>query len=413
MWRGDRFEIADPATPLGMLQRGRGAAYLWAREAPPEEAARLLLRCLEEDPRWDRGVEDRTPLYVDVAHRVRLHPAPLLAILAEDVDRHPHASHWMTATVLGALARHGDEEARAGLLDVVASGPGWEPAAFLLVENGLTEGVEARLARRMREDDAAREELADGLLDPWRHEPWRSWSRRELVLETIAEARRARERERAGRAPHPGMELDELLAHPDRLPAAEALAESAVRDGRLHWIARDPISPYRGRAFLALSMREDDELVDEAAAIVSADERPLAVDARRYLRDLPAGPARAHALEWRLGDDPRLAELARQMRCDDATEADVSEIVGWMEPALDAGRMLELCDILDALEHFSGLGPFPGVDRVFEEAPYSFARIRAVALMRLSDPDFAEHRADECLWDGEERIRELGADAQI
>jgi hypothetical protein len=52
------------------------------------------------------------------------------------------------------------------------------------------------------------------------------------------------------------------------------------------------------------------------------------------------------------------------------------------------------------------------VDRVFEEAPYSFARIRAVALMRLSDPDFAELRADECLWDGEERIRELGADAQ-
>ena len=30
MWRGERFEIADPSTPLGMLQRGRGAAYLWA-----------------------------------------------------------------------------------------------------------------------------------------------------------------------------------------------------------------------------------------------------------------------------------------------------------------------------------------------------------------------------------------------
>jgi len=61
MWRGERFEIADPSTPLGMLQRGRGAAYLWAREAPPEEAARLLLRCLDEDPRWDRTVEDSTP----------------------------------------------------------------------------------------------------------------------------------------------------------------------------------------------------------------------------------------------------------------------------------------------------------------------------------------------------------------
>ena len=60
MWRGERLEIADPSTPLGMLQRGRGAAYLWAREAQPEEAARLVLRCLEEDPRWDRAVEDRT-----------------------------------------------------------------------------------------------------------------------------------------------------------------------------------------------------------------------------------------------------------------------------------------------------------------------------------------------------------------
>jgi hypothetical protein len=412
MWRGERFEIADPSSPLGKLQRGRGAAYLWAREAAPEEAARLLLRCLEEDPRWDRAVEDRTPLYVDVAHRVRLHPAPLLAILGQDPELHPHASHWMTATVLAALARHGDEEAREGLLEVVASGAGWEPAAFLLTEQDLTDGLEITLARRMREDEAAREELTNGLLDPWRHEPWRSWSRRELVLETIAEARRTRERDRAARAPHPGMELEELLAHDERLPAAEALAESAVRDGRLHWIARDPISLYRGRAFLALSMRGDDELVDEAAEIVAADDRPLATDARRYLRDLPPGPARAHALEWRNGDDPRLAELARQMACDDAAEADVAEVLGWMEPALDAGRMLELCDVLDALERFPDLGPFPGVDRVFEEAPYSFARIRAVALMRLSDPAFPERRADECLWDGEERIRQLGAEAQ-
>ena len=90
----------------------------------------------------------------------------------------------------------------------------------------------------------------------------------------------------------------------------------------------------------------------------------------------------------------------------------MAEIIGWMEPALDGGRMLELCDVLDALEHFPGLGPFPGVDRVFEEAPYSYARIRAVALMRLSDPEFGDRRADECLWDGEERIRELGAEAQ-
>jgi hypothetical protein len=412
MWRAERFEIADASTPLGMLQRGRGAAYLWAREAAPEEAARLLLRCLEEDPRWDRAVEDRTPLYVDVAYRVRLHPAPLLAILDQDPELHPRASHWMTATVLAALARHGDEEAREGLLDVVAGGAGWEPAAFLLAEHGLTDGLEMTLARRMREDDAAREELTNGLLDPWRHEPWRSWSRRELVLATIAEARQARDRERAARAPHAGMELEELLAHPDRLPAAEALAESAVRDGRLHWIARDPISPYRGRAFLALSMREDQELLEEATAIVQADERPLATDARRYLRDLPPGPARAQALEWRHGDDPRLAELARQMTCDDAEEADVAEIISWMEPALDAGRMLELCDVLDALERFPELGQFPGVDRVFEEAPYSYARIRAVALMRLSDPEFPERRADECLWDGEERIRQLGAEAQ-
>jgi hypothetical protein len=412
MWRGERVEIADPSTPLGMLQRGRGAAYLGAREAQPEEAARLVLRCLEEDPRWDRAVEDRTPLYVDVAHRVRLHPAPLLAILHRDRGSHAEASHWMTATVVAALGRPGDEEARVGLLEVVATGPGWEPAAYLLVEHGMTEGVERTLARRMRDDDAAREGMTDGLLDPWGHEPWRSWSRRELVLETIAVARRDRDRERAARAPRPDMELEELLAHPDRLPAAEALAAGAVRDGRLHWIARDPISPYRGRAFLALAMRGDEELVDEAAALVSADERPLAADARRYLRDLPAGPARAHVLEWSRGDDPRLAELARQMRCDEAAEADVAEIAGWVEPALDAGRMLELCDVLDALERFPAHGPYPGVDRVFEEVPYSYARIRAVALMRLSDPAFAERRADECLWDGEERIRQLGAEAQ-
>ena len=63
MWRGDRFEVADPGTPLGMLQRGRGAAYLWAREAPPQEAAvDFGMECFHSSIKDLRGTSERADI---------------------------------------------------------------------------------------------------------------------------------------------------------------------------------------------------------------------------------------------------------------------------------------------------------------------------------------------------------------
>jgi hypothetical protein len=80
------------------------------------------------------------------------------------------------------------------------------------------------------------------------------------------------------------------------------------------------------------------------------------------------------------------------------------------EPAnLDSYRT---CSLLDILACLPDTGVIPEVERVFLEAAYSRARIRAARAMQVEDSEwFARTYAYECLWDCEEETRQVGCES--
>src|SRR3954470_23791901 len=69
--------LADPADPLGKLQRGLGSGYLWALDADRAVSQALLVHCVFNDPRWDRQLDDRDDYHATLALDVGLDLAPL------------------------------------------------------------------------------------------------------------------------------------------------------------------------------------------------------------------------------------------------------------------------------------------------------------------------------------------------
>jgi hypothetical protein len=66
------------------------------------------------------------------------------------------------------------------------------------------------------------------------------------------------------------------------------------------------------------------------------------------------------------------------------------------------------CSLLDIMARFADVGPNTEAERVFIEARYSFARMRAARALSINAPAyFAEHYAFECLYDCEAPTREL------
>jgi hypothetical protein len=56
----DEYQLASAQTPLGLLQRGRGAGFLWAlRQA--KDARPLVIVFITRDPRWVRPLESSAP----------------------------------------------------------------------------------------------------------------------------------------------------------------------------------------------------------------------------------------------------------------------------------------------------------------------------------------------------------------
>src|SRR3954470_5477885 len=93
--------LADPADPLGKLQRGLGAGYLWALDADRTVSQALLLHCVFNDPRWDRQLDDRDEYHATLALDMRLHTGALELWLHDSDEELPDTTY----DVLGMLGR--------------------------------------------------------------------------------------------------------------------------------------------------------------------------------------------------------------------------------------------------------------------------------------------------------------------
>ena len=122
-----RRELADPALPLGMIERGRGAGFLWAREHP-EEARLLLHACLVRDRRSLPRFEPRTEYFMELAQAIGFGAhelKPLLAIRAAQPVWSADTGDDPPFTLLAGLALAGDRPVRALVHAQIREGPNW------------------------------------------------------------------------------------------------------------------------------------------------------------------------------------------------------------------------------------------------------------------------------------------------
>lgn len=435
--------LADAADPLGRLQRGLGAGYLWVLDADRAVAHALLLHCVFNDPRWDRGLDDREDYHATLALDVQLPTGALEQWLREDDTGDADTTDDVLG-LLGRMALRGHADARRVLREYVAYGRFWTRAIDRLIGDdempgGSTPwpeavgGLDAVLLGRFASDDALAGALAG--LDP-RQRPWTMWAvenpriARAFALEQrgggggappAAPRRRGprgRERERpAGRRPRE-MSTAALLQIAEDSRWTQIADELATRTAPadvellLH-AAADDGAPMRRAAILALGRQGRRELLQIAEqATAEAQRGRLQGAIALALEAMPLSQTRALAHDWLASADWARRRKAAGMLATRAEDEDLAPARRALSGELDLGLDADVYvigSLAEALGRVGVHGPFEELQRAYEQMPYSYGRRYIVAGLAASDPTFSGDVAVECLWDCEAQTRRIAA----
>jgi hypothetical protein len=433
--------LAGPAEPLGKLQRGLGAGYLWALDADRSVAHALLLHCIFNDPRWDRQLDARVEYYATLALDIALGVEPLERWLRRG-DDDVETTHDVLG-VLGRMAIRGHERAREVLRAYVADGRFWERAIALLIDDHdairsgppwpeVVAGLDAVLCKRF----AAEDELAEALIGvDARDRPWSLWS---VENPKIAHAlafdhgsgpgdsppvagggRRATRPPRRTQVRPREMTTAELLAVTEDsrwTQIAEELEGRTSDDDvqRLLAAANDPQLPMRRAAILALGHQGRRELLEIAEANTSEVKRGTLQGAIALaLEAMPPEQTRALAHDWLTSSDWARRRKAAGILATWAEGDDLEHARRALGRELELGLegdMYVICSLAEALGRYAGHGPFEELSRAYEQIPYSYGRRFVVSALARTDPMFAGDVAVECLWDCEPETRQLAAE---
>jgi hypothetical protein len=398
------------------MERGRGASFLWA-VSNRVEAQDLLVGCLASDPRWDRQVESRGFLYSEIAEATALESAPVIAVL-DAIE--PQEAGWcaeadLALQVLTDMAVRGDEPARSALRRQVEYGPLWADAVGQVeCEESLWPGYGDLLAKRLRAEGFAERFVSQLFQSRIDAEPWLSWRTRHADLERAAQSLYASGWARPPRRPEHKLarQTTQDLIELSQSNGRELATRRTPDDVRLLREAALTGEGFAKRnALEALGRQGDPSLIDEALRPLRAvDCGSLRAAAHRYLRELPADISLGPGREWFVGE-PALRSAGEMILERHGQPSDLPLLVSELTPALRQGEMHRLCSILEALVRFPEEGPFPAAEDVFVEVPYSYARIRAVRILRATDKSFRDRFSYECLWDCEGQIRDIAVEA--
>jgi hypothetical protein len=424
--------LADPADPLGMLQRGLGSGYLWALDADRAVAHALLVHCVFNDPRWDRQLDDRDDYHATLALDIGLDLGPLEQWLTSSGEEDRETALDIIA-VLGRMAIRGHDEARRVLREYVAYGSAWARAVACLVGDGEPVSIGppwpeavAGLDRVLLERFATSEQLAEALsgIDP-RERPWTLWSvenesiARALELDHshVAPVSRAwRPRERQVK-PHE-MYTVELLAIEEASRWAQIAEELATRTTPydvelLVAAANAPDLPMRRAAILALGQQGRREVLTIAEENTHQAQRGKLQGAIALaLEAMPLSQTRALAHDWLGEQDWARRRKAAGLLAAWAEEEDLRPAREALTRELDRGLdgdVFVVCSLAEALGRCAVHGPFEELSRAYEQIPYSYGRRYVVSALAAADPTFAGDLAVECLWDCERESRQIAA----
>jgi len=422
----DEYELAPAETPLGLLQRGRGAGFLWAL-SHADDAGPLLLECITRDPRWDRQLESRAPYYAGIALAVGLDLSRLERHFREhdDANRDGYDSRLAVET-LHAMACAGSTEALRMQRDYIAYGAHWDTALHGLVViarakemplwKEAQQSVDALLSV-VRTRFSGHDALVAALDQEWpEYEPWREWARRDATIAAaLAEAEKQYQHSRRPRVTSSNLSTREILSRPDvRSFRRELAARRQQQDVALLLEAvRSGAGDARATALIALADQNDRRVLELALPLLASVPPPPAPSWLRYallksLSELPPDPGLAYARKWYETDDFVLRRSAENIFARHAEAEDVPMLREGARRALEEGDDYRVCDAMDALARIPQLGPFPEVRAVFDEHRYSPARANAAAALAATDPAFPRDRAFECLWDCDDSARAVG-----
>ena len=434
--------LADASDPLGKLQRGLGAGYLWALDADRTVAHALLMHCVFNDPRWDRQLDDRDEYHATLALDLQLHTGALELWLRDSDEDIPDTTYDVLG-MLGRMAARGHADARRVLRDYVAYGRYWQRAIDQLIGEydgprsatpwpEVVGGLDAVLVERFASDDALAEALAG--LDP-RERPWTMWSvenpriARAFALEQAgtgsvsaapppaSKRRSPRERTTPARTRPREMSTAELLqiAEDSRWTqiADELAARRAPEDVRqLLGAANDPSVPMRRAAILALGRQGRRELLEIAEEHTKGERNKLQGAIALALEAMPLSQTRDLAHDWLTSPDWARRRKAAGMLATSSEDLDLAPARRALERELDAGLegdVYVICSLAQALGRSGVHGPFEELQQAYELIPYSYGRRYIVAALAASDPTFDGDVAVECLWDCEAETRQLAA----
>jgi len=398
--------IADAATLLGLLQRGRGKGYRDALSSGAPSAA-ALVDCIINDSRTDRQVESRDEYYGRCAFAVDLDITPVEAFLFAPAD-HQDRDEDRTGLALGTLgwmARLGRRDALAILRRYIEVGWNWEWALSDLARpvpvgvEGLDEVVSSRCN--------SIEELARAF--PFHLDTtWAEWKR---TNPRFAEAHALKRRWI--------QEGDDRRRALSELPTEELLARREVsalrqRTGAhdkevLHRAARGSAEQIRHDALKVLGWQRDVNVFDAAEAeLRRLPDREWPPNAGwMALWNLMRVAPIARVRTW-VGEPGRPGELALRMVALWPTQGDAPLLRAALEDYADEDLLYRVCDAVDGLAKLRDRDAAPQLERVFAGTTYSYLRHRAARALAVISTSFAEGLGVECMWDCEEQTRRVG-----
>ena len=382
-----------------MLQRGRGAGFLNGL-LDPDAARPLLVRCVIEDPRTDRQVEDRENYYSELAVALQVDIAPLAAhLFAKDDGEFDEFRTGLTLGVLSYMARRGCTETIPVLRDYVARGSNWLWALHDLSAIGpdAIDGLADVIAGRF-DDGELIEATGFEVGEPW--DPWRAVNAR--LAEAHRQAQRSMERPPADEPTATLLESRNGWGRlRDRRSEIELIRRTA-RDGRASINARR-------NALILLGQWGDRSQIDVADDALSSGSRDLENAGWRYfMRLLKDGPV--HEMRrWADRRGTSHQSLAAHMFGDWGTETDAPEIRAMLAQLSWSDDNYAHCSLIEGLARVGDARDVPVLQRTFDDTDYSYLRVRAGRGLARLRPDFASTVAVECLWDSEEPLRELGS----
>jgi hypothetical protein len=426
--------LADPTSPLGLIQRGRGAGYLWAREHPAE-ARPLLYSCLERDPRHNPDGNAHLEYYVELAQAVAFDARQLLPLLEARATQPkwthptpPRSGHRYDPVllVLTGVALTGDPVAREAVVEAISNGAIWVALLenLLFAYEDFVEGYykafpdlppwpelqEAVVARVCDHHDgqallAERSDFVEIFAT------WPLWTTRTQLREWIRE-HDEEIREFADLCD--SGEIDEI-ATPTKGFLDAQYARELVRAARsdyasaveLQRVLRD--EEYSQRSFWTwrvLGMQGDTSVAELARERLRSERE---YGPGEYLRRLPPAAALPIARELVASDHQADLTIGWHILRRHARSADVPFMYRELEGAIERGDWDRACDALIGLARRPRRGPYPAAWVCFETAPCASARSLAARVLSRTDQRFADEFAFECLWDCDVETRRLAA----